>query len=481
MVDFMKQKLWYLLVVLLLASNIEIKAQDCTITVVIVEGAMVEFGEDGGLLRANSNEVDARFTWFDKDGKALSSRDVVRVEKSGRYFVSAYSANDCEAKASILVSVKEVDGTVTIMEGTQVEFTFQGTLTAFTNNPDLSLEWRKDNFKIGEGSKLTVRETGVYTVYLKTEGGRILQTATTNVIIKERIHSVMVGDNLERIARKYYGDAAKASLIIAANPSEIKDEESPLRIGAKLIIPNDVQTKIIKDEVVKVAGNANFPPFSQIDYYKEGMSTEIVRAVFAEMRLPLEVDFMDANRAKAATFNGTVVATYPYVKNVADEETLLFSTPLYKVLNVFFIKKASGIIYEKPKDLKGKTIAIPIGYELPQLQDFYKKGIVNIRPCRTLADCFDLLNKGTVDMVAASEIVGWSTLKTVPNAVASDFKTLDQSLDQTTIHLVISKNHPNAEQLINQFDAAYQRLSLKGAISEIEDRHIDKIQRDNRP
>jgi polar amino acid transport system substrate-binding protein len=292
----------------------------------------------------------------------------------------------------------------------------------------------------------------------------------------------MVGDDLDRIARKYYGDASKSSLIAEANKNVISGMGDVLKVGSKLVIPNEAETEIVKEDgVLRIAGNANFPPFSQADGYKEGMSTEIVRAVFKEMKVPIEIEFTDANRAKAATFNGSFIATYPYVKTSADEQNLLFSESLYKVLNVFFVKKNSDIVFEKPRDLKGKTVAVARGYEIAQLQDFYAKGFINIRPCRSLEECFDLLEKGTVDMVAASEIVGWCTLNTMPLLSVSNFKTLEQSIENTSIHLVISKNHPMGEEIINQFNQALARLVTKGTVAEIQDRHIDKIQRGNRP
>ncbi len=479
----MKNNSYLFTVIFLLLSNI-LFAQgfenDCDISVLIIEGKSVEFKEDGGILHATSNKTETIFEWYNDNGTLLSKKDILKVEKSGIYHIYAYLSKNCEARASIEVKVEDIKGAVTIMEGMQVEFTYQGQLTAVTDNPLLKLEWRKNNLKIGDGKMITVRETGVYTVYLITPAGRILQTATSNVIIKERLHTVVAGDNLERIARKYYGDGTKADLIEKANPKI--SGTGVLEVGSKLIIPNEgITTAISKDSgILRIAGNSNFPPFCQIDAYKDGMSSEIVRAVFNEMNMPIEIVFMDANKAKAATFNGSVLGTYPYIKNNSVEENLLFSNSLYSIMNVFFVGKQSTIVYEKPKDLKGKTVAILRGYEIGQLQESYDKGIINIRPCRTLDECFQLLSNGTVDLVLTSEMVGWMTIQNIPSVKSGDFKTLGASVEQNSIHLVISKNSPMGEQVIKQFNEALERLATRGVISEIENRHIDKIQRENR-
>jgi nucleoid-associated protein YgaU len=51
-----------------------------------------------------------------------------------------------------------------------------------------------------------------------------------------RLHTVVEGDTLSKIARQYYGDSQRWPVILEANRTLLKDDRS-LRFGLKLIIP----------------------------------------------------------------------------------------------------------------------------------------------------------------------------------------------------------------------------------------------------
>ena len=50
------------------------------------------------------------------------------------------------------------------------------------------------------------------------------------------VYEVVSGDNLGKIARKFYGDARRFDIIVNANP-QLKGNPDRLRVGMKLVIP----------------------------------------------------------------------------------------------------------------------------------------------------------------------------------------------------------------------------------------------------
>ncbi len=81
-------------------------------------------------------------------------------------------------------------------------------------------------------------ESAVYVaVDPSREGTPALRTAAG--LPSGEMYAIVPGDNLTKIARKFYKSAGKADIqrIIAANPSLLKDEKTPLIVGKKLLLP----------------------------------------------------------------------------------------------------------------------------------------------------------------------------------------------------------------------------------------------------
>lgn len=447
----------------------------CRLDLVIEEGTEVFFNENGGVLHAFSNKPHVVYEWLDKDGIMLGTGKEFRVITAGNYKLVAKTAEDCVKEAHVKVNMRMPKGEVSIIEGNEVEFTYQGVLNARTSSPNVRYEWRFNNFIVGTEPSLIVKKTGTYTLLVKSIGGKTISSANTKVSIKPRIHVVRIGDNLRRLSREYYGTPDKADLIFQANRAAV-DNPEVLRVGRRLIIPNnDMANDPSKSELVKIAANIALPPFSQPTLFKKGMLTDVVQSVFKRMNQPVKLSFMESNKAKAVTFNGAYTASYPLTQNEQDQQGLLFSKPLYQVKNVFFTQKSKNILYDKPKQLKGKVVAIVLGYHIKRLETYFKKGYVQIRPCRTLEQCFELLDKGKVDLVATSQLIGWNTLRRMASLNSANFKTLKKQLEINTLHLVISKNHPKGQQLMDDFNATLIQLEREGIIPRIKDQHIDRL------
>jgi nucleoid-associated protein YgaU len=61
-------------------------------------------------------------------------------------------------------------------------------------------------------------------------------TINSSLSVPEKIHEVVSGDTLSKIAKKHYGDASKYMKIFNANKDQLKDPDK-IKPGQKLKIP----------------------------------------------------------------------------------------------------------------------------------------------------------------------------------------------------------------------------------------------------
>jgi ABC-type amino acid transport substrate-binding protein len=88
-----------------------------------------------------------------------------------------------------------------------------------------------------------------------------------------------------------------------------------------------------------------------------------------------------------------------------------------------------------------------------------------------------MLEKGEVDMVAAPQEVGLITLQNMTTVETKNFKMLEKEVGTEDLFLVVSKNHPNAEEIIKKFNKTFLELQNSGAIDELINTHLDKYQK----
>lgn len=456
----------------------------CDSPVYFEEGEVVKFDKDGGTLHAKTDFKNVKYEWsynsevIDHEGPNLP------VKKSGMYGVTIITEDgDCSNSAISEVTIVMPEIIVDILEGRNVEFTHQGKLNAsITGYSDKVIyEWKKGNFVVGSDYSLTVTESDNYTVTIKLPDGRTLGSKTTIVTIKNRVYTVQLGDNMERIARSFYDDPSKASEIYAANPS-IK-EGSVLRVGTELIIPTLAKEDDMK--AIAIGASESFAPFSQADLHNGGMITDIVNTVYGQIGKKTEINYVPNNQLRGVTFNGRTEVSYPLTKNKNDQMLFLYSEPLYTTLTVFFAKTDSEVEdMEKTMEKrmkKGKftklIVAVPLGFNSDKLMEYYENKYILLKPMKTLEDCFKALNDGTADLVAAPQIAGLVAIQNSAELNRADFKILEKSVESTTLHLVVSKEHPNAETIINEFNQALEAAKAEGKVGKVIDKHIDLIQK----
>lgn len=454
---------------------VEIPIVDCgNLNVEIGEGKKVTFEDENRILHAICTKKNVNYQWFAGLEALTINSPNLKVTKPGEYTIVVTDEFNCSKAATIEVNIIFKDAFVIVQEGSEVEFTQKGMLHARTNVEGLAIEWRHNNFIVGDKISLEVTQSGTYTVSIKGLDGSLIASASAQVTVNSETYTVKVGDNVERLARKFYNDESKKDLIINANPS-IANNQGTLKVGSEIVIPS-LNKEDGKSNVVKIGGVSDLIPFSAPGIYQNGIITNISQQVFKEMGVETSIKFMPLDKIKSGAYNGRFTVAQPLAKTPTGESFFKYSEPLYKILNVLFVKADSDLEYEKDKNLKGKRVAVTKGVSIVELDALVEKKIIKIAPALTLEIAFQMLERGEVDMVAAPQLVGLLTLKNMTSLNPDDFKMLPKELGTEDLFLVISKNHPDGDTIIADFNKTFLRLKNDGKIDEIVNLHLDKYQ-----
>lgn len=462
----------------------------------IKEGAKVIFPHDGGMLHALVDEYDKKiyYEWVKGSTSLTNQSKDLKITESGTYSVIVTTDDECSGAAVVEVIVALPDIEVQIQEGSEVAFTNEGTLHAILSNvgEEVIYEWSKNNYIIGQEPNLDVAEPGTYEVTIRLKDGRKIARSKSIVSIKARTYSIRIGDNMARIARKFYGDVTKEDYLYEVNSGIVQKGEL-LRVGTEIKVP--VLEKEASNEVpnsdanrLHIAANGDMPPFSQIGLFNNGMITDIVKTVVKEGGEVPVIDFMSGDKMRAQTFGGKTTAAFPCVYNEDEAKFFYFSDPLYKELTVMFIAKEAPldkegkpkkIVYDRERDLPGNTIAVIRGFVSDKLLQLQKERKIGLLAYDTWEECFQKLKEGKVDMVAAPQAVGILTTQSGRTISSKDFTMLSRTFEETNFYLVVSKQRPDGEAVIKKFNKTLAKMKEDGTIGKIQNMHIDIFQKEN--
>lgn len=236
---------------------------------------------------------------------------------------------------------------------------------------------------------------------------------------------------------------------------------------ASIMLVSSVQA----DNAVRLVTGNNYSPFSDEGLPEGGMITEVVQRVFAEMGQDTELTFAPWSRGYRAMLQGEFDATFPYVESSERREDVYFSEPLYTVEGRVFVRADSSLTSLDQAD--GRRMCVPLGYAVSANVQAQLGDVVYLeeRP-PTMTHCFQMLDRDRVDMIAVNLLQGQRIARkdlSPPVAV----RMLDEVLTQSDQHLVVARDHPEAQAFLDAFDQALLRLRENGVIESIENRHLE--------
>ncbi len=210
--------------------------------------------------------------------------------------------------------------------------------------------------------------------------------------------------------------------------------------------------------------SSDFQPYYGPEAFNQGPLAELIKSAFAMQQVESSIEFMSwseaLRQAQTPAFAGLVCGwDHPQRR-----EQYLFSSPLYYNELRFFA-------YQK---LRERNLAV-VATQLPRLglvkdyaypetirQAGFKVTLVN-----TDQALLDLLVQHKVDLILSDSATTQYWLQQQPVQTQLQIQPSEQVLARKAMHLLISKTHPDARQVMQQFELGLQQLAKNGRWAQI--------------
>ncbi|MBF0224481.1 MAG: transporter substrate-binding domain-containing protein [Desulfobacterales bacterium] len=219
------------------------------------------------------------------------------------------------------------------------------------------------------------------------------------------------------------------------------------------------------DKVVLVTGE--WEPYTSEKIENYGFFSEIVTAVFKEIGVEIEYQFLPWKRCELTVKEGKAFATFPYAVSEERKKDFDFTDNVASSTGRFFFMKSKlkkEVVWENFSDLKDYKLGGTLGYWYEK--DFKEAGLkVDYASSDTTG--MEKLYAGRFELLATEELVGWGLIKKLFPKDIDDFDTLKKPLNVSELHLMVSKIYPNSSEIKEKFNSGLKSIKEKGIYSEI--------------
>jgi polar amino acid transport system substrate-binding protein len=210
-----------------------------------------------------------------------------------------------------------------------------------------------------------------------------------------------------------------------------------------------------------VLATGDWEPYVSEAHPGRGTFAEIVTAVFREMGFEAVYVFAPWKRVEAIVKSGEAYAGIPYAYTEERHKTFDYSVPIMKASYEFFYNKKAypnGISYSKLEDLGRYRIGGVIGY---WYEGLFKQAALPIEYVTTDEQNITKLYFRRVDLAACDTLACWSLIKKLYPREFSDFAVVEKPFAVQQLHLMVSRNYPNAKEITQKFNATLKVMQEK--------------------
>jgi|GEM_PF-1490509 len=232
---------------------------------------------------------------------------------------------------------------------------------------------------------------------------------------------------------------------------------------------------IIHAETLKLVTGNDYLPYSDEKLPGGGLATTIVLEVLKHANIDHHApEFKPWARGLMETELRVYDATFPYARTSDREQVLLYSEPFLSVTDTFFVYGDFPDTILTPAHFQNKVICRPQGYSQATLQALRQDVSFDIESPRTAAQCVSMLRRGHVDFFFINELAGRHLIDAQKERYGSEFQSvpMPDRIGKIELHMVMSRNNPLAEAVIEQFNASLREMKANGEIGKIVDQHL---------
>lgn len=227
-------------------------------------------------------------------------------------------------------------------------------------------------------------------------------------------------------------------------------------------------------EPLRLVTGDGYAPFTGKDLPGGGILTQVVQAALSRSQATSELHWRPWNRGLLMTLEGQYDATFPYVRSLVMAQDYLFSDPLLVVRQHLFSR--AGEVYEVDDlaALAGKRLCYPLGWQLPvAIQIMVEQGRLTRHAPQGLNECARLLLLQRDDFFIANGPIGEAALDATGEP-ASRFRRSQSTFPERSLHLIVSRRHPRAEQVLLTFNQGLAGLQAGNQYRQILDGYLQQ-------
>ncbi len=311
-------------------------------------------------------------------------------------------------------------------------------------------------------------------------------------------HRVGTGEDISDVAERYYGEGSKWTIIYYANEGKLGNNPSNLEPGMRLSIPclqaaeSDESRDLLvpKSEAeLNLLTGGNYEPFTtSAGTHRGGMVTEIVNAAFEEAPRPVTFSITwedDWSKHISPGGDGLIQggqfdAGFPWLKPNCDENPghhrcdFHFSDELVEMLVRLYVRPDGDFVFEKDRDIYGKTVCRPKGYYTFDLKregrEWLQRDRIQLVRAESPEACFEKLVDGDVDGVTMNEFTSRTTIHDL--GIGDSVRAVQRPISIQGLHLIVPKTHPRGTTFLYRFNAGLRALKQQERYDEIVKRHL---------
>jgi polar amino acid transport system substrate-binding protein len=227
------------------------------------------------------------------------------------------------------------------------------------------------------------------------------------------------------------------------------------------------------DSLRLVSGN-DYAPFTGEDLPSGGMLSQVVQAALAERDIASTLDWRPWNRGYLMTLQAEYDATFPYVRTAERELVYAYSEPLFVAEQHLFSRAGEVFEADNLEALVGTRICYPLGWQPPAaIQRLVDEGRLIRHSPTGLDECAKLLLLNRDDFFVSDLRLGQAALRAT-GAPLSRFRRSLKVFSSSALHLIVSRQHPRAEEIIASFNTGLASLRASGKYQQIIDEYLQQ-------
>lgn len=158
-------------------------------------------------------------------------------------------------------------------------------------------------------------------------------------------------------------------------------------------------------------------------------------------------------------------------------DSALISAPLFQVPIVFVTKADSDFDFKTDESVAGRSLCLHAGRDLTDINNENRKWVENnkvtlLRPA-TLIDCLSMVERGEADALVGNEAESRFAINRL--GLSEVFKMTERPLATHGIHIVIPKDRPGAQALLEQINRGITEFKKSGGYSAIVTKHLPAL------